>query len=367
MVEDGEGFRYPRIDSDACTACGACEDVCPALSPPVAGTREPQVFAARVLDEGVRRASSSGGVFSALAHDTLRRGGVVFGAQLDASLELAHVGVTDPAALAPLRGSKYLPSAVGECFREVRRHLDAGTPVLFVGTPCQVGGLRALLGPSPRGLVAVDLVCHGVPSLRWFRSYRGWLERTHTSPLAAMRFRDKRAGWKDYEVVASFADGSEYRRVFRDDPFMRAFLWNCCLRPACHECRWSRIPRVGDLTLGDYWGIRAVRPELDDDRGTSAVLVGSDEGARALARVAADLELAPTSLAPAVAANSCLVAPVPASPRRTAFMRDMAELPLEAVADRHLRSRYSLPERGVRLARRVFYGVAARLRGRRGE
>lgn len=354
MVEDVEGFRYPSVDAGTCTSCGACEEVCPALRPRDAGTRAPRVYAARSVDAATRGASSSGGVFSELAEDTLRRGGLVFGAAFDGALELRHVGVESSADLAPLRGSKYVPSLLGESLREVRRHADAGRPVLFVGTPCQVGGLRAYIGRPRDSLVTVDLVCHGVPSLRLFRQFRGWLERRHRGSLAEIQFRDKRNGWRRFEVVATFADGRQHRSHHRVDAFMRAFLGNLCLRPACHECRWARIPRVGDLTLGDYWGISGAGAEVDDDRGTSAVLVNGDKGLAALERVSSRLVLKETPLAPAVAGNPCLVRPAVASPRRASFMRDLSAAPFDALVSKYLRP----PSAAAR-----FYGrVRSRLR-----
>jgi coenzyme F420-reducing hydrogenase beta subunit len=362
LREDEEGFRYPWIDAAACTECGACEEVCPALSPsPARGAAEPAAFAARVKDDATRAASSSGGVFTAIAEDALARGGVVFGARFEEGLELRHAGAERPAELAALRGSKYVPSRVGGVFEAVRRQVAAGRPVVFAGTPCQVGGLRAFLGPgrADGSLVALDLVCHGVPSLRAFRAYTGWLERRHGSPVTGIRFRDKRAGWKRYEVVATLAGGGEYRSPFADDPFMRGFLWNLCLRPACHSCRWARLPRAGDLTLGDYWGIEKVRPELDDDRGTSAVLVNTAAGERTLARVAPRLALTATPLADVVAGNGCVVSPVPASPRRAAFMRDLRTVPFETLTRRYLRPDTSLLRR---VARRLRAAVRSAVR-----
>jgi coenzyme F420-reducing hydrogenase beta subunit len=362
LREDEEGFRYPRVDPAACTECGACEEVCPALSPsPAPGSAAPAVFAARSLDAATRAASSSGGVFSAIAEDVLARGGAVFGARFDGSLQLGHAAAERLADLAALRGSKYLPSLVGGAFEGVRRTLEAGRPVAFVGTPCQVGGLRAFLHARPaRGdLVTIDLVCHGVPSLRAFRAYTGWLERRQASRLTGLEFRGKRTGWKRFEVVATFEDGAEYRAPFGDDPYMRAFLWNLCLRPACHACRWARIPRVGDLTLGDYWGIERVRPDLDDDRGTSVVLVSTPRGEEALARVRGRLAVDATALEAAVAGNVCLVRPVPASPGRPAFLRDLAAAPFETVMKRHLRDRPPLLRR---VARRVRSSLRSLLR-----
>lgn len=79
MHEDEEGFLYPHVDLSKCIDCGMCEKVCPVIhqSPP----QEPHhVYAAKNNDIQIRKASSSGGLFTALAQKVIAQGGVVFGA-----------------------------------------------------------------------------------------------------------------------------------------------------------------------------------------------------------------------------------------------------------------------------------------------
>ena len=169
MAPDAEGFLYPRIDPARCVDCGLCERRCPATQAAARG--EKPAYAAHVRDEAVRERSSSGGVFTQLARGVLSRGGVVFGAAMDEELRVSHVGAMDETGLAALRGSKYVQSDVEDAYRQAERLLDAGLPVLFTGTPCQVAGLYAALGGDREGLLTADLVCHGAPSPAVFASY----------------------------------------------------------------------------------------------------------------------------------------------------------------------------------------------------
>lgn len=89
MCEDEEGFLYPEVDEAICIDCGLCENVCPVINQ--ADARIPlQVYAAKNTDEKIRMHSSSGGVFSILAEQTIKQGGVVFGARFDENWEVKH-------------------------------------------------------------------------------------------------------------------------------------------------------------------------------------------------------------------------------------------------------------------------------------
>ena len=56
---------------------------------------------------------------------------------------------------------------------------------------------------------------------------------------------------------------------------MQAFLANLTLRPSCHACP-AKCGRSGsDVTLGDFWGIEKIAPEVDDDRGCSLLIINN--------------------------------------------------------------------------------------------
>ena len=170
MREDGGGFRYPHIDESSCIGCRKCIKVCPVFNGEARGCsstgadHEPAAYGGWNLDDEVRLASSSGGVFSALAMSVLEKGGAVYGASMGEDLRVRHVRVDDAGQLFWLRGSKYRQSDIGTVYQSVRQDLKAGIPVLFSGVPCQIGGLLSFLGGRHELLLTVDIVCHGVPS-----------------------------------------------------------------------------------------------------------------------------------------------------------------------------------------------------------
>jgi len=293
MQPDAEGFLHPKIGSAACANCGVCRETCPVSykEAPAEMEREeeghgraPQVFAAWHLDEAIRRESSSGGVFTALAENILAQGGVVVGAAFDDRLVVRHTIIETFADLHRLRGFKYVQSEVSSSLlRQIRNLLKQGRPVLFSGTPCQVAGLHGFLRRPDQNLFCSDLVCYGVPSpLLLARYVRHHQAQGH--PLANISFRDKTIGWKHSGVRQYFQkDGSKFLSL-SEDPYMAAFSSNCALRAACYVCQFATVVRPGDLTIADFWGVAKQYPEYDrDDKGTSLVLVNTEKVEEAMA------------------------------------------------------------------------------------
>ena len=277
MRADPEGFLYPEVDTAVCVHCGLCEQACPILQAQTYPQPE-KAYAAFARDEQLRKQSSSGGVFSLLAGEILHRNGVVFGAAFDGDFRVHHIAVSTEEALEKLRGSKYTQSRIGNAYVEAQSFLKKGKPVLFTGTACQIAGLHTFLGRDYVNLYTADVLCHGVPSPKLWERYLKEQERGNRAKVQQVNFRDKTGGWKNYSVQLQFENGHAYQVRFQEDGYMRLFLSDICLRPACHDCKFKSLTRPSDITIGDCWGVEKSLPELDDDRGTSVVLVRTDKG-----------------------------------------------------------------------------------------
>ena len=217
--------------------------------------------------------SSSGGVFSALAERTISDGGVVFGAAYDENMKLRHLKVNDMSMLGYLRGSKYVQSDMGGVYQQVKDELTDGRRVLFSGTPCQIAGLKNFLDKDYPELFTIDLACHGVPSPEVWSRYL----REKGENLIHVNFRDKSAGWRKYHIAYAYKDRIERVRFDRD-PYMLLFLQNISLRPSCYDCAFRNGGNCSDVTLGDFWAVADVCPQMNDGRGVSAVIVNTRKG-----------------------------------------------------------------------------------------
>ncbi|MBQ6706116.1 MAG: Coenzyme F420 hydrogenase/dehydrogenase, beta subunit C-terminal domain [Clostridia bacterium] len=322
MLRDDEGFLYPHVNEQSCVDCGLCEQVCPILHP-LSKNEPPQALAVMNKDDTVRFESSSGGVFTLLAEAVIDRGGVVFGAAFDERFAVRHIPVKTKEDLSRLRGSKYLQSTIGDTYRQAQALLQAGTPVLFTGTPCQIEGLYGYLRQEYDHLITADIICHGVPSPAVWDEYIRYREGDAASPVETVSFRYKKDGWKGFLLRLVFKNGREHKQPRSADVYMQGFLKNLSLRPSCYACSFKSFERAADITLADFWGVANVHPDMDDDKGTSLVFVHSKKGQALIQDLLSDCVSCPTDAKKAGERNHAMIRSVMRPEGRDTFIRDV--------------------------------------------
>ena len=277
MTADEEGFLYPVVDAARCVDCGLCNRVCPILN---CGKvpENMKVYAAVCNDEEVRRTSSSGGVFSLLAEQVLAEGGAVFGAAFDENFAVHHVMIERREDLHLVKGSKYLQSRIENTYAEAEKILKSGRFVLFSGTGCQIAGLKNFLKKEYNSLYTIDVFCHGVPSPTVWKKYLDAKKEAYQSEINHVNFRYKVPSWRGYSVKVSFDNGKESCVSHGDDDYIKLFLSEICLRPSCYDCKFRESRSGADLTIGDAWGVENWMPHMDDNKGTSVVVVNTEKG-----------------------------------------------------------------------------------------
>lgn len=302
MFEDEEGFLYPKVDLEKCIDCHLCEKLCPCLNK--LESKEPFVcYAAKNNDERIRRESSSGGIFTAIAEKIIENSGVVFGACFDDCWQVVHSYVEKKEGLAAFRGSKYVQSKIGDSFRQVEDFLSKGCVVLFSGTPCQISGLNHFLNKEYDNLLTIEVVCHGVPSPKIWREY---LKALKLPRIGSISYRDKSTGWRGYSFSVKDIEGNFiYKRRASDDKYMLAFFRNLILRPSCFNCPSKAGRSCADITLADYWGIEHIVPYMDDGQGTSFIGVNTEKGNAFIRGL--NLHIEQTDYHKSVPYNSCII------------------------------------------------------------
>lgn len=254
-------------------------------------------FAAMASDE-LRAVSSSGGAFTLLALSILARGGVVCGAAFDEEFRCRYEVVRDESSLARLRGSKYVRAALSRSLLDdLRAALESGVPVLFCGTPCHVAAVRRMFAQCADSLFTVDLICAGCPEQDLFDRYLD--ENWGRANVAQYEFRSKARGWRHHHYLLHVAlmDGREVWRERGEDEFMTAMSTGLGVSEGCFKCPFCTMDRPGDITIGDFW---MVPQEMDDGKGTSALLLNTAKGAALFDAVCRDfvkvLEYSPSIL-----------------------------------------------------------------------
>ncbi len=280
MQPDEEGFLYPIINEELCINCGACLEVCKDVRP---YQEEQKIFACWDKDDSIRFRSSSGGVFSTLAEITLRNNGGVAGVGYSNNhKECLHKIIINKSDLDDLRRAKFVQSKEYTIYKEIKQFLELNKPLLFCGTPCEVGGLRQYLKKKYESLITCDLICGCVSSPKVYKKYINFLINRYNSEVVSINFKDKRNGWRDKAIAVKLANGKEYYNSILDDDYCVSFHSRYNIHPSCFNCKYRNLQRVSDITLGDFWAVEKYNPDYDDNKGTSFVLVNTTKGEKIL-------------------------------------------------------------------------------------
>jgi len=337
MYLNNEGFLCPSVNNVKCIKCGICQKYCPIIGNQLPENLDiPLSFAAWSKDDQTRTKSSSGGVFTEIAKIVIKEGGVVFGVTFDNSFKAKHISIETEEDISLIRGSKYVQSHVNDAYERAVSIALQGRTVLFSGTPCQIAALNLFIqSNSGIEIYTCEVICHGVPSESVFRSYLDYLSQLKNSEVKEFSFRDKTIGWKKFGTKIIFYNGEEYFCMHRRDPFMIGFLRNIYLRPICYECPFAQIPRVSDITLGDFWG---VPKELDDPRGVSVVIINTPKGQKLFEKVS-NVDKVKVSLDQITSHNTRLVnGHLEKSPYRKDFYELLKTNGFQAVMEKYLKN-----------------------------
>lgn len=324
MITDDEGFQYPYINEDSCVECGLCIKTCPANKElDVTSSYPQQPYLAWINDDEVRLDSSSGGIFTALARYVISQGGVVCGAAYDDDMTVRHRIVDNENDLIHLRGSKYVQSITEGIFSDIKVYLNKGVMVYFVGTPCQVAGLKSFLKKKYDNLLTSDLICHGVPSGNLFKEQIKYFERKEGKKIVDVKFRAKKRFGQGYDIQIITNTGANEFFCAELVPYFNGFWKNITLRESCYKCQYASLHREGDITLADFWLVRKCFPDVRTSKGTSLVFVNSIIGENIFMKLAnsGDVYIREATIEQALLGQGQLKSPVPRPIERDGYKR----------------------------------------------
>jgi len=277
-------------------------------------------------------------MFSAIASIVFGKNGVVFGCAFNKEMNAEHVYIESKNELFRLQGSKYVQSSINKSLNEARNFLEEGRTVLFTGTPCQIVGLKAYLGREYSELITVDTICHGVPSTIFFKDYIKYLEGRLKCHILDFQFRDKSKGWESYIGKIIYKKGRTVRVKYIPwftSYYYSYFIQGDILRDCCYECKYASGQRVADVTLGDYWGIKEIHPEISSSNGVSVVLVNSEKGLAVVKQLSREMVLKQSVFEKARKYNAQLNYPPAKGQRRQKIFETWLEGGYQAVAKAH--------------------------------
>lgn len=328
MQPDPNGFLYPVIDETLCIKCEKCKRVC-AFQKKIYSSSLKETYVAVTQSANVLE-SASGGVFASFAKAVLDVGGVVYGCSMSyegGKLFPKHICVSKAEDLILLKGSKYVQSDIGYIYKDVQDKLKKGNIVLFSGTPCQVAGLNGFLQRKYENLYTLDIICHGVPSIQFFQDYIDYTEKKIAKKIVGFQFRDKSKGWKLFgKILCENEDGILETRYFEpeESSYYQMFLNSFTYRENCYSCPYACDNRQGDITIGDYWCVELVHPELisenggplEHENGTSCMIINNIHGQEMLRRFGDGIEKWSSAYENAAKYNGQLKVPSMMKPER---------------------------------------------------
>lgn len=291
-----------------------------------------ECYAAFNKNEDIRMKSSSGGLFSLFASEVINNSGVVYGVRMsEDNYSTVYDRASNEQELEALRGSKYLQAKIHDTYIKVKNDLDNGIYVLFTGTGCQINGLKNFLRKDYDNLICVDVICHGTPSPKLWKEYLVYQEnKLGGDKITDVKFRNKDCGWENYRMKQD-----DTYIPMSDDIFMQLFLRNFALRPSCYNCA-AKKNKCSDITLGDFWGIDDVSPEMNDHKGTSLVIVRSQKGQEFLDSVKDDLVIKSVTYEDGVRCNPSEHLSTDYPQERSTFFDDLDSLGFEALYKKYL-------------------------------
>ena len=277
MHEDEYGELHPIIDESKCRHCNACIKSCSNNNE--LDFRYPATcYASWITDSKKRRICASGGIGTIMSEYTIyHKHGMVYGTQYDKDMEPHTVGGNTVVDIEKFKGSKYVQSIVGDAYIKIWKNLQSGVFVLYIGTPCQIAGLKNFLKRDYENLVTVDLICHGVCPTTYFNQEIAYLKQKNgIKSLTDIRFR----GNDKSNFCLSLWDKQKllFEKNSYCDFYLGAFLWGVSLRENCYSCNYARPERISDITIGDFIGLGQKIPFSYSVKNVSSVFINTKRG-----------------------------------------------------------------------------------------
>jgi len=308
FAEGKDGCWFPEIDDSKCSHCGLCEKKCPALNIVKAENyNNPKVFAAWSVNDDIRYDSTSGGIYYEIAKAFIESGGYIAGCVFSDDYKSAmHIVGNTMDDLRRIMGSKYFQSDTAGIYNKIKYLLSQGEKVLFCGTPCQAAAVKAFLGRQTENLYLLDFICKGINSPKAYRAYISELEKKYGSPVKTVRQKSKKTGWQSLATNIVFQNGREYHKDRYTDWWIQGYTCgNLFMRASCEDCPYKELPRLADLSFGDFWGINGCSDE-DLRKGISVILVNSLRGSKLLKMAYKNIHLEERTLDDVIKGNPYL-------------------------------------------------------------
>ena len=116
------------------------------------------------------------------------------------------------------------------------------------------------------------------------------------------KFRDKTQGWKLYGKLTYLNKNNEEKHTYfdpKESSYYQMFLNSYTYRDSCYCCPYAGENRQGNITIGDFWCVELVHPELIKENngplhyqeGSSCLIINDEKGEELIKEYGKGLQL----------------------------------------------------------------------------
>lgn len=328
MEADEETFLYPHINIQKCIKCHICESVCPISFTDFIPADNSNAYIGIHKIPQIVENSSSGGAFSAICEELIKKNYTVYGAKFDKKLQVIHSYEKELEKCEVFKKSKYIQSNINGSYNKIANQLSHNENVLFSGVPCQIAALKMYLRLKKidtNNLFTVSLLCHGTPSQELFDIYIKEKSEIENSNIIKYTFKSKKHS-NSRSAEITYSNGKQEYVDQHSDPFLKAYYTRLFYRKSCMYCKFARKDRVADITIADAWKIEKIIPKLNPLKGVSLIITSTVRGEKTFQNLKKSMEIYTIASQWAFSSQRLFSMPTQSHPKRSIFFKKLREV-----------------------------------------
>lgn len=284
LKKDKYDVLYPSVDAEKCVNCNKCNMVCHIQNKILVHNIKSGYVGYSLLKD--RNKSASGGICAALYQYVIEKEWKSFGVACDVTYGTRYIEIQNSEDINVVRNSKYVYSNMLMCYKKIKEYLKNQETVIFIGLPCQVAAIKSYMNAlkiCQNTLFLVEIICHGVAPGEYLKKHLEKIERKFNKKTDELYFRDP-----EFQTSNYFFTLREKNKLFykcddkSGDAYQLGYHNEIVYRENCYQCVYAQEKRGADLVLSD-WYYDGKAPKITfNDKNISSILCCTEKGGKLL-------------------------------------------------------------------------------------